>query len=294
MKPKNLTCSIFLDSGDPQETKEALQLLGFLDGQTTNPTLLSKNAEVKKRLARGEKFTKDDMYGMYKEVVREISILLPHGSISIEVYADRATTAGEMLSQGRDMFRWIPNAHIKFPTTKEGLTAAGLAIKEGMRVNMTLVFSQEQAAAVYAATKDAGESSLAGFKNVFVSPFVGRIDDRGENGMDVVKNVIQMYRSGDGHVAVLTASVRSVDQLWYAIQLGSDCITVPFKVLKTWSEQGMPMPERGFHYDPANLKTIHHKPIDINKDWQEFDLTHELTDIGIEKFSGDWNALIQR
>lgn len=287
MKPKNLTCSIFLDSGDPQETKEALQLLGFLDGQTTNPTLLSKNPEIKKSLQYGEKFPKEEIYGLYKQVVGKISGLLPHGSVSIEVYADRSTTAGDMLVQGREMFGWIPNAHIKFPTTKEGLTAAGLAVKEGMRVNMTLCFSQEQAAAVYAATKGAKKG------DVFVSPFVGRLDDKGENGMDLIKNIIGMYKGGDGHVVVLTASVRSVDQLLYAIQLESDIITVPVKVLKIWSEQGMPMPDRGFYYDPANLKTIHYKPIDINKGWQEFDLTHELTDIGIEKFSADWNALIK-
>lgn len=293
MKPNSLQTKIFLDGADPQETKEALQLLGFLDGQTTNPTLLSKNPEVKKRLERGEKFTKEEMYALYKQVVQEISALLPHGSVSIEVYADRTTTAQDMLTQGREMYGWIPNAHIKFPTTKEGLTAAGLAVKEGMRVNMTLCFSQEQAAAVYAATKNVGDATLPDFKNVFVSPFVGRIDDRGENGMDVVKNIIDMYRSGNGHVAVLTASVRSVEQLLYAIRLGSDCITVPFKVLKAWGEKGLVLPDAGFQYDAGTLKIISYREIDIHRNWQEFDLTHELTDSGIEKFSGDWNALIQ-
>lgn len=287
MKPRNLTSSIFLDSGDPQETKDALTLLGFLDGQTTNPTLLSKNPEVKKRLERGEKFTKDEIYGRYKQVVGEISGLLPQGSVSIEVYADRTTSADAMLAQSREMFGWIPNAHIKFPATREGLIAARQAIKEGMRINMTLVFSQEQAAAVYVATKGAKKG------DVFVSPFVGRLDDRGENGMDVIKNVIAMYRGGDGHVAVLTASVRSVDQLLYALTLGSDSITVPFKVAKEWSEQGIPMPGSDFRYDPANLRTIPYKEIDINQDWQGVNLKHELTDIGIEKFSSDWNALTQ-
>lgn len=288
MKPKNLTCSIFLDSGDPQETKEALTLLGFLDGQTTNPTLLSKNPEVKKRLERGEKFTKEEIYGLYKQVVGEISGLLPQGSVSIEVYADKTTSADAMLAQGREMFGWIPNAHIKFPTTKEGLTAAGLAVKEGMRVNMTLVFSQDQAAAVYAATKGAKKG------DVFVSPFVGRLDDRGENGMDVIKNIIEMYRGGDGHVSVLTASVRSVHQLLYAIKLGSDIITVPFTVAKQWSEQGLALPGDDFHYDAGNRKTIPYKKIDRNRDWKEYDLTHELTDIGMEKFAGDWDTLIQQ
>lgn len=287
MKPNSLQTKILLDSGDPHETKEALQLLGFLDGQTTNPTLISKHPQAKMRLERGEKFTKDEIYGLYRQVVEQLSALLPQGSISIETYADRTTTADAMLAQGRDMFGWIPNAHVKFPTTREGLTAARLAVNEGMRVNMTLVFSQEQAAAVYAATQGAKKGQ------VFVSPFVGRIDDRGENGMDVIKNVIEMYRSGDGHVAVLTASVRSVDQLLYAIQLGSDCITVPLKVLKSWSALGLSLPNDDFHYEPDKLKTIPYKEISLNQDWQGLPLSHELIDVGIEKFSGDWNALIQ-
>ncbi|MBI3385885.1 transaldolase [Candidatus Gottesmanbacteria bacterium] len=295
MKPKNLTCSILLDSGDPQETKETLQLLGFLDGQTTNPTLLSKNPEVKKRLERGEKFTREEIYELYKQVVGEISDLLPRGSVSIEVYADKTITAETMLAQGREMYGWIPNAHIKFPTTKEGLTAAVRAIREGIRVNMTLVFSQEQAAAVYAATLRfrSGQATLPGFKNIFVSPFVGRLDDQGENGMDLIKNVTQMYRGGDGHVGVLTASVRSVEQLLYAIRLGSDCITLPFKIIKEWGEKGLPMPAADFHYDPGSGTIIPYKEIDIHGDWQAFPITHALTERGLEKFSGDWNALIE-
>src|SRR3989344_4842731 len=102
--------------------------------------------------------------------------------------------------QGKEMFSWIPNAHVKYPTTKAGLEAAHRSIQEGMRVNMTLVFTQEQAAAVYAATKGAKRG------DVFVSPFIGRLDDRGENGMDLIKNIIKMYRGGDGHVLILGAS----------------------------------------------------------------------------------------
>ncbi|MBI4064933.1 transaldolase [Candidatus Gottesmanbacteria bacterium] len=294
MRPAGLQSKIFLDGADPRQTREALSLLGFLDGQTTNPTLLSKNSSVQARLSRGEKFPKEEIYGLYKQVVREISGLLPQGSVSIEVYADRTTTALDMLTQGREMFGWIPNAHIKFPTTKAGLTAAVQAIREGIRVNMTLVFSQEQAAAVYAATlrHGLGQAMLPGLKNVFVSPFVGRLDDRGENGMDLVKNVIEMYQSGDGHVGVLTASVRSVEQLLYAIQLGSDCITVPFKVVKAWGEKGFALPEPGFHFDAGNVKTIPYKEIGLNRDWTVYNITHELTDTGIEKFSADWNSLI--
>ena len=93
--------------------------------------------------------------------------------------------AEDMLPQGREMFSWIPNAHIKFPTSHEGLKAADQAVQEGLRVNLTLCFSQEQAAAVYAATKGAKKG------DVFVSPFIGRLDDRGENGMDLIANITQ-------------------------------------------------------------------------------------------------------
>src|SRR5208337_2698352 len=125
--------------------------------------------------------------------------------------ADSATKAEAMLEQGREMFGWIPNGHIKFPTSAEGLKAASLALKEGLRVNMTLCFSQAQAAAVYAATRGARKG------DVFVSPFIGRLDDRGENGMDLIAHIIRMYGKGDGHVEVLTASVRKIDHLLYAL-----------------------------------------------------------------------------
>ncbi|MCL5774093.1 MAG: transaldolase, partial [Firmicutes bacterium] len=196
---------IFIDGGDPAETIEARQLLGYIDGQTTNPTLISKNPEVQAALARGEKFTEKQAYGFYKKVVEEISKIVDW-SVSIETYSDKNTTAEEMLSQAGEMSGWIHKAWIKFPTTHAGLQAASEAIKEGMRVNMTLCFSQEQAAAIYSATKGAKEP-------VFVSPFVGRLDDRGENGMELIKNILKMYDKSDGHVWTLTASVRNLNHL---------------------------------------------------------------------------------
>ncbi|MEK7542094.1 MAG: transaldolase family protein, partial [Patescibacteria group bacterium] len=97
MKSQNLKAKIFVDSGDPNETEELLKLLGFLDGQTTNPTLIAKNPEAKARLERGEKFTEEEIFGFYKQVVQEISSLIPQGSVSVEVYADKNTTAQQML-----------------------------------------------------------------------------------------------------------------------------------------------------------------------------------------------------
>ena len=287
MKPKNLKTRIFLDGGDPEETREIIRLLGFLDGQTTNPTLISKNPSARNRLEKGEKFTRKEIIDFYQETVREISKLIPQGSISVEVYADHSTLAEAMLSQGKEMFSWIPNAHIKFPTSQEGLKAAEQAVKSGMRVNLTLCFSQEQAAAVYAATRGAKRG------DVFVSPFIGRLDDRGENGMDVISHILQMYRKGDGHVMVLTASVRKMDHLLYALKLGSDIITGPFQVLKEWGEKGLPMPGDDYVYRPGSLKSIPFGEIDLTKNWQSYDIRHELTDKGMERFSADWNALIK-
>src|SRR3954463_16554008 len=151
MKPKGLNTRIFLDSGDPSETRQIKDLLGFLDGQTTNPTLVAKNPYAKQKFERGEKFTANEILGFYKQVIQEVSSIIPEGSASIEVYADESTDGETMFNQGREMFAWIPNAHIKYPLTKPGLQAAERSVNSDMRVNMTLCFSQAQAAAVYAA-----------------------------------------------------------------------------------------------------------------------------------------------
>jgi len=286
MKPQNLRSRIFLDGGDPAESVEVISLLGFLDGQTTNPTLISKNPKAKERLARGSKFTQDEIFDFYRNVVKTISALIPMGSVSVEVYADLSTPADKMLVMGREMFSWIPNAHIKFPTTKEGLKAAEQAVKEGLRVNMTLCFTQEQAAAVYAATRGARKGQ------VFVSPFIGRLDDRGENGMDLIASILKMYRQGDGHVEVLTASVRSMDHFLYALELGSDIITAPFEILRTWGQGGMPFPDANYIYKHDSLKNIPYQDIGLSKNWQEYDIAHDLTVKGMERFSKDWNNLI--
>ncbi len=287
MKPPGLKTKIFLDGGDPGETKQALDLLGFLDGQTTNPTLIAKNPEVREAIKRTQ-YSEQEILSFYQDVVRQISAIIPKGSISVEVYADADTRADQMLRQGKQMFSWIPNAHIKFPTATEGLKAAEQAVREQLRVNMTLCFSQAQAAAVYAATRGARKG------DVFVSPFIGRLDDRNENGMDLIANIMKMYSKGDGHVEVLTASVRQLDHLLYAIKLGSDIITAPFSILKEWGEKGVPLPKQDYRYEPPELKPIPYQDIDIEKTWQEYDIAHDLTTKGMEKFSADWNALIKK
>ncbi len=286
MRPENLMTRIFLDGGDPDESEELMHLLGFLDGQTTNPTLISKNPDAKIRMDQGNGFGEEELLDFYRQLVQEIAGIMPHGSVSIEVYAMPDTPASRMLEQGRKMFSWIPNAQIKFPCSHEGLKAAEQAVAQDIRVNMTLCFCQEQAAAVYAATRGANKG------DVYVSPFVGRLDDRGQNGMALVENILRMYQQGDGHVDVLAASVRSLDQLLYGIHLGCDIITAPYKILKEWGERGLTVPGPGYSYDPAGLRSIPYEQVDLDQDWRQYEIGHELTVKGMEKFSEDWNQLI--
>ncbi|MFC1640864.1 transaldolase family protein [Patescibacteria group bacterium] len=286
MKPDNLYTKIFLDSGDPAETREIMDVLGFLDGQTTNPTLIARNPAAARRIEEGKKFNEKEIYDFYKEVVAEISGLIPDGSVSVEVYADKETEHDPMYEQSKEMFEWITNAHIKFPTTEIGLWAAEKAVGEGMRVNMTLCFSQEQAAAVYAATNDAKPGQ------VFVSPFIGRLDDRDENGMDLIGNIKKMYAGGDGHIDLLAASIRTFDHFMASLAAQSEIITAPRKILLEWAEKGMPIPKEDYEYPVEGLKEIPYREIDLEKSWHDYDYQHELTDSGIANFSADWNFLI--
>lgn len=295
MRPEwlgKLGTRIFLDSSDPEETRGAIESLGFLDGQTTNPTLISRHPEIKKRLENGQRFAKEEIYEFYKATVAQIAVRLPSKSVSIEVYCDERTTADEMFRQALEMNSWIPYAHIKFPTTVEGLKAAVMAGKENIKVNMTLCFSQEQASAVYAAM----EYSKKG--HVFISPFIGRLDDLGLEGTDLVENILNMYRDpvsfGAGHVEVLAASVRSIRHLMRAIHLGTDIVTAPLKVLREWAEAGLPQPDPETDYRDPTLKEIPYKPdLTPNYDWRKVNSRHKLTTAGLNKFAGDWNSLIE-
>lgn len=146
---------ILVDGGDPGETQHIWDLLGFVDGQTTNPSLIAKNPEVVRLVKAGQRMSESQEAAEYRKIVREISPLVGDAGVSIEVFADLNTTAEEMLRQEREMNSWISNAYIKYPCTAEGLKAAQESVAEGLRVNITLCFSQRQAAAVYAATKGA-------------------------------------------------------------------------------------------------------------------------------------------
>ena len=283
---------ILVDGGDPSETLRIKSLLGFVDGQTTNPSLIAKNPEIQQLIASGDTLSAEEEKNEYRKIVQSISPLVGDAGVSIEVFADLDTTAEEMLAQGQEMFSWIPNAYIKYPCTREGLRAAQMSVQERIRVNMTLCFSQEQAAAVYAATEGSKEP-------VYVSPFVGRLDDRGEDGMDLVRNIKKMYERSDGHVHVLAASIRTVDHLLCSFVLSAELATVPTTVLDEWAATGFPIPDQDFRYKGVDasgklLKAIPYKELDLNLPWQSFDLAHELTTKGIQKFVADYQSTLSR
>lgn len=290
MAIKRPTTKILVDGGDPDETARIRNLLGFLDGQTTNPTLVAKNPEVQQRIASGHKLSLSEQKEEYKKIVQSISPLVESAGVSIEVFADFDTTAEQMVAQGEEMFTWIPNAYIKYPCIPEGLKAAKISIEKGMRVNMTLCFSQSQAAAVYSVTQGSKEP-------VYVSPFVGRLDDHGEDGMGLVANLKRMYRQGDGHVHVLAASIRRLEHLLCSFALGVELATVPGKILEQWAEKGCPLPDQGFRYEALDahgnaLRPILYQQLDLQAPWESFDLKHELTDIGIRKFVEDYKSTL--
>jgi transaldolase len=292
MRPNKPETKILVDGGDPDETARIKQLIGFVDGQTTNPSLIAKNPEVQQLLKSGHRLSTEEQKEEYKKIVQKISPVVGDAGVSIEVFADLNTTAEQMLAQGQEMFTWIPNAYIKYPCTHEGLRAAQVSVEKGIRVNMTLCFSQDQAAAVYSATRGAKDP-------VYVSPFIGRLDDRGQNGMDVVANILKMYRAGDHHVRVLAASIRHVDHLLCSFALHAELATVPAKVLEEWAAKGTPFPDDNFVYRPRDskgnhLKPIEYKELDLNAPWESFDLRHELTTKGIQKFVADYESTLRK
>lgn len=292
MPVPRMNSKVLVDGGDPQETVGVRSLVGYVDGQTTNPTLIAKNPEVKKAVSSGRKFSSKEEMDEYRKIVQEISPLVGAAGVSIEVFADFDTKAEQMLAQGEEMYSWISNAYIKYPCTHEGLRAAQMSVMRGIRVNMTLCFSQEQAAAVYAATKGSKAP-------VYVSPFLGRLDDRGDNGMDLVRNIKKMYQVGDGHVHVLAASIRHRKHLLGSLAAEVELVTAPAKVWEEWAAASFPVPEKGFVYQGTDkagkeLKPIPYKQLDLKQPWESFDIRHELTAKGIRQFVADYENTLRQ
>ena len=207
----------FIDTANLDEIREAATL-GVLDGVTTNPSLMARES------------------GEPRELLREICSIVP-GPVSAEVVA---LDAEGMLAEGRELVKIAPNIIIKVPVTLEGLKAIGAFRAEGIDTNATLCFSVNQALLV----AKAGAS--------FVSPFVGRLDDQGQEGMELIADIVQVYQNYGFATEVLVASIRHPMHVTESARLGADVATIPFKVIQQLVRH--PFTDRGIEAFLADWK----------------------------------------
>lgn len=285
---------IFLDSGNPDDTKKAKSLLGFLDGQTTNPSLVAKNPEIASFLKKGKKLTEKELLDIYKQLIQRISTLIP-GPVSAEVYADWDTPVERLLEQAQMMSEWGRNVYIKFPVIPNALAAASQFAQKGGKVNMTLVFDLVQSSAVYATVATAQHAP-------FISPFVGRWDDRGYIGLDLIKNIARQYKGyykkenrKESPVKILSASIRSLEHLYGSMFYRADIITIPLSLIEEWIIDGMWIPDTTYRVPTHEKKSLIYEDIPLKKleDYGISNTEESLLSEGLAKFLGDWNKLIQ-
>jgi transaldolase len=209
----------FIDTANIEEIKKANEL-GLLDGVTTNPSLVSKEGRE------------------FKELIIEICSIV-NGPVSAEVIN---TDAKGMVKEARELAKLADNIVVKIPLIKEGLRAVKILSSEGIKTNVTLCFSAVQA--LMAAKAGAN----------YVSPFVGRLDDIGHDGMEIVEQILGIYENYGYETEVIVASIRNPIHVLDAALMGADIATIPFKVMEQL-------------------------------------IKHPLTDIGLEKFLADWNKI---
>lgn len=214
---------IFLDTANIEQIRHGVRL-GVISGVTTNPTLAAKEGNTD-----------------YEALSKEICAIVP-GPVSVEVLVEGVEP---MIKHARQIAKWAPNIVIKIPATYEGLEVTSALAKEGIPVNFTLCFSLNQA--VLGARAGAA----------YVSPFVGRLDDIGNDGMQLVKDIVDVFRYYQLPTQVIAASIRHPQHCVAAAKIGAHIATVPYDVL-------MQM------------------------------MNHPLTDIGIKRFLGDWQRVSQR
>ncbi len=208
----------FIDTANVDEIKKASRM-GFIAGVTTNPSLIAKEGRD------------------FKEVVTEITSIVD-GPISGEVVS---LEADKMVEEGRRVAAIHPNMVVKIPMTGEGMAAVKMLHEEGIKTNVTLVFSAAQA--LLAAR--AGAS--------YVSPFLGRLDDIGQDGLELISDIAEIFAVHDIKTEIIAASIRHPIHVIESAKLGADIATVPFKVFEQM-------------------------------------LKHPLTDIGIDKFLADYEG----
>jgi len=213
---------IFLDTANIDQIRQAAKL-GIISGVTTNPSLVSKEG------------TSD-----YQAVIKEICSIIP-GPISTEVLVEEAQA---MVEQARHISTWAPNVAIKIPATAAGLEAISALAEDKIKVNFTLCFSLNQALL----------GALAGA--TYVSIFVGRMDDAGHDGMQVVKDIVEVFKHYELPTQVIAASIRHPQHCVAAAKAGAHIATIPYHVL-------MQM------------------------------IQHPFTDVGVARFLSDWQRLPQ-
>lgn len=212
----------FIDTADVHEINEANKR-GWVDGVTTNPSLIAKSGR------------------QFEEVIKEIC-KITKGPVSAEVIS---LQSDEMFSEGLKMAKWADNVVIKIPMCEEGMIAVKKLTAEGIKTNVTLVFSVLQA--LLAAKAGA----------TMVSPFVGRLDDIGSDGMVLISEVVQLYQNYDFTTEVLVASVRSPMHIQHAALLGADIATIPYKVMQQMT--GHPLTTKGIEMFMSDWKKAQNK-----------------------------------
>ena len=222
MNPEGQTAlKIFLDTANLDELKKAVSW-GIVDGVTTNPTLIAKEGRP------------------IEEHIREICSIVD-GDVSAEVVS---TVASKMVSEGLELAKIHKNVVVKCPLTRDGIMATSALSKQGIRVNVTLCFS-------------AGQALLAAKAGAYIiSPFVGRLDDIGFTGMDLIRSITQIYKNYGFKTQILAASLRSPTHVIDAALAGAQIGTMPFKVL-------------------------------------DMLFNHPLTDKGLDQFLKDWAKVFQ-
>ncbi len=198
----------FIDTADTDEIRQAVAI-GMVDGVTTNPSLISKAGKP------------------FEEVIKEITGIVD-GPISAEVIS---LEADGMVTEGRKLAAINENIVIKVPMTTEGLKATKIFSAEGIKTNVTLVFSANQA--LMAAKAGA----------TYASPFVGRLDDISSPGMDLISDIMTIYDNYGYQTEVIVASIRSPNHVLEAALLGADIATIPFKVINQLAKH--PLTDRG-------------------------------------------------
>lgn len=217
---RGIGMKFFIDTANMDEIKEAYEL-GILSGVTTNPSLVAKEKNIS-----------------FHDRLREITTLVP-GSVSAEVIA---LDAEGMIREGKELAAIAPNITVKIPMTPDGMKAVSTLSKEGIKTNVTLVFSANQA--LLAARAGA----------TYVSPFLGRLDDIGHDGLELISTIADIFAIHDIETEIIAASIRHPQHVTAAALKGAHIATIPYKVIMQMFK-------------------------------------HPLTDKGIDAFLADWKKL---